>query len=131
MDEKMIVIFYDEDEKTILDKQEVNKGEKVTYQGKLPEKPAENGIEYTFVNWRTTGNLDKVMQDIQAYAQYEESSKMSSKEENAIFELSEANAEQANLNEVMRSWAKSGSSRKSNERNDGWTKNGFSQWDNR
>ena len=101
MDEKFVVTFYDDDRKTVLEKQEVNKGESVKYSGKTPEKPAENGIEYTFVGWEMSGNIESVMENIDLFAKYEESSKMSSKEENALFELSEANAEEAKLNEVM------------------------------
>lgn len=106
MSEKFTVTFYDEDRKTVLETQEVNKGESVKYQGKFPEKPAENGIQYTFVGWETTGNITMVMENIELFAKYEESSKMSSKEENSMFELSEANAENANLNEVMQAGQK-------------------------
>lgn len=101
MNEKLIVTFYDEDRKTLLDKQEVNYADKVTYQGKLPEKPAENGIEYTFVGWETTGDLRNVIQNIDAFAKYEETSKV-----NTMFELSELNAENAKLDDVMRCWSK-------------------------
>lgn len=103
MNQKFTVIFYDDDRKTILDKQEVKKGERAKYSGKIPEKPAENGVEYTFVGWETTGNITMVMENITLFAKYEESSKL-----NSMFELSEANAENAKLNEVMRCWAKSG-----------------------
>ena len=61
MGEKFVVTFYDDDRKTILDKQEVNKGEEVKYSGKLPEKSPENGIEYTFVGWITSGNIKSVI----------------------------------------------------------------------
>ena len=43
--EQFEVIFLDEDEKTILDKQIVNKGEKVEYKGKMPVKEPENQIK--------------------------------------------------------------------------------------
>lgn len=102
MNEKFIVTFYDDDRKTILDQQEVNKGESVKYTGKTPEKPAENGIEYIFVGWEaTTGNITMVMENIDLFAKYEANSKTSSKAEDAMYELSEANAEVAKLNEVM------------------------------
>lgn len=101
MNEKFTVIFYDDDRKTILDKQEVNKGESAKYQGKTPEKPAENGIQYTFVGWETTGNITMVMENIEAYARYEEDSKIALQDQKSMFELSESNAENANLNEVM------------------------------
>lgn len=96
MSQTFTVTFYDEDRKTVLEKQEVAKGESVKYQGKLPEKPAENGIEYTFIGWEMTGNITMVMEDIELFAKYEESSKV-----NGMFELSEGNAENAKLNEVM------------------------------
>ncbi len=101
MSEQFSVIFYDDDRKTILDKQEVNKGESAKYQGKTPEKPAENGIQYTFVGWETTGNITMVMENIEAYARYEEDSKIALQDQKSMFELSESNAENANLNEVM------------------------------
>ena len=43
MSEKFIVIFYDDDRKTILDKQEVKRESKVEYGGKTPEKPDQIG----------------------------------------------------------------------------------------
>lgn len=100
MSQKFTVTFYDEDEKTILDRQEVNRGDSVKYQGKTPEKPSINGIEYTFNSWKTTGNIMMVMEDIDLFAKYDESSKASEKKEVSLFELSEKNAESAKLNEV-------------------------------
>ena len=101
MNQKFTVTFYDDDRKTILDKQEVEKGESVKYSGKTPEKAAINGIEYTFSGWETTGNIMMVMEDIELFAKYDESSKVGSKEENSMLEMSEMNAESAKLNEVM------------------------------
>ncbi len=106
MDEQFTVIFYDEDRKTILDKQEVGKGENVKYQGKTPEKSLENGIQYTFIGWETTGNMKCVMENMEIYAKYEEDSKNISQDEKLMFEMSEKNAENANLNEVMESGQK-------------------------
>lgn len=100
MSEKFTVIFYDDDRKTILDKQEVNKGERVEYSGKTPEKPEENGIKHEFVGWETTGNIECVTENIELFAKYE-AGKI-----DAFFELSEANAEIANLNEVMQAGQK-------------------------
>lgn len=102
MNDKLTVIFYDEDRKTILDKQEVEAGENVSYQGKIPEKPAENGIEYIFVGWETKGRLVNIEENVELFARYEDSSKLSK----AMMELSEQNAEAANLNEVMRAGQK-------------------------
>ena len=96
MSEKLIVTFYDDDRKTVLEKQEVEKGGSVKYTGKTPEKPAENGIQYTFVGWEMTGNISMVMENIDLFAKYEESSKV-----NTMFDLSESNAENAKLDEVM------------------------------
>lgn len=106
MSQKFVVTFYDEDRKTILEKQEVSKGENVKYQGKMPEKPAVNGIEYTFVGWETTGNIQMVMEHIDLFAKYEESSKVSAKQEDILHDLSEANAENAKLDDVMRAGQK-------------------------
>ena len=105
MSEKFTVIFYDEDGKTVLDKQEIEQGKSVKYQGKTPEKPAENGVEYTFSHWETTGNVECVEENLEIFAKYEESSKMALQED-ALWELSEENAEKANLNEVMKAGQK-------------------------
>lgn len=106
MSQKYTVTFYDEDRKTVLDQQEVEKGTSVKYQGKTPEKPAINGIEYTFVGWEMTGNIEMVMEDINLFAKYEESSKMASKKEDVMFDLSEANAENTKLDDVMQAGKK-------------------------
>lgn len=109
---KFIVTFYDDDKITILDKQEVNKGDRVTYSGKTPEKAIENGIEYTFAGWETTGNIQCVTENIELFARYETNSNIPTKEENDMYELSEANAESANLNEVLASGQKVSSTEK-------------------
>lgn len=100
MSEKFTVIFYDDDRKTILDKQEVSRGSSVKYSGKMPVKAEENGIKYEFVGWDTTGNIDCVTENIELFAKYE-AGKI-----DAFFELSEANAELANLNEIMQAGQK-------------------------
>lgn len=101
MSEKFTVTFYDDDRKTILETQQVDKGASVKYQGKIPEKSPENGIEYTFVGWETTGNLAMIMENTEVFAKYQAGTKT-----NSMYELSEANAEAANLNEVMQAGQK-------------------------
>ena len=102
MNEKFTVIFYNEDRKMMLEKQDVNKGDCVKYQGKLPEKPAENGIEYTFIGWETTdGDMTNVVQDMEIFAKYEETAKI-----NSMFELTQLNAQNAKLDNVMRGGTK-------------------------
>lgn len=107
MGKKFTVIFYDEDRKTILEQQEIEEGMEVKYKGKLPEKPAENGISYRFVGWETEGNLDKVIKDIEVFAKYQIDSKMNKEQTDWMQDLAEQNAESANLNEVMEARAKS------------------------
>lgn len=102
MGEKFTVIFYDEDRKTILEEQEVEQGQAVKFQGKLPEK----GIGFAFAKWETTGNMDCVEENMEVFACYEETSKMASQPENNLFDLVEKNAESANLNEVMQAGQK-------------------------
>ena len=106
MSDKFVVTFYDEDRETILDRQEVEKGTAVKYQGKLPEKDAINGIEYAFAGWETSGNITMVMENIDLFARYEEGSKANAKDADAMYMLSEQNAEQAKLNEVMQAGQK-------------------------
>ena len=99
MSDKFVVTFYDDDEETILDEQVVEKGASVEYQGEKPEKDAINGIEYTFVGWDTIGDIKNVTEDIALIAKYEESSKSTAKDD--MYNLSQANAEKAKLNDVM------------------------------
>ena len=106
MDNKFTVIFYDEDGKTILDKQEAKKGQSITYKGKTPEKAPENGIEYTFIGWETTGNIVSVMQDTDLFAKYEEASKVNFQSTELTFDLLEENTEEAKLSDVMKSGKK-------------------------
>ena len=99
--QKFIVTFYDEDRETILDRQEVEKGSEVKYAGKTPEKDVINGIEYYFVGWETTGNIQMVMENIDLYAKYKEGSKSNALDSNTMYELSEENAIEARWNEVL------------------------------
>lgn len=53
------VTFYDEDGKTILEKDEnVRLGSEISYDGKTPEKPADKAYVYTFKGWVTTDKVD-------------------------------------------------------------------------
>ena len=98
MDEKFVVIFYDDDRKTILEKKEVIKGQKVEFTGKIPEKPVMQGVKYVFSGWETKGDMSSIKENMKLYAKYEES--------DSLFELSEENAENAKLNEVMQAGQK-------------------------
>lgn len=99
MSDKFVVTFYDDDEETILDEQVVESGASVEYQGPKPEKDSVNGIQYTFVGWDTIGDIKNVTEDIALIAKYEEGSKATAKDD--MYALSQANAENARLNEVM------------------------------
>lgn len=70
--EQFEVIFYDEDKTTILDKQTVNKNEKVTYKGKTPAKEIENGVEYVFDGWIGEEKLEDVQENLTLVAKYKE-----------------------------------------------------------
>ena len=100
MSQMFVVTFFDEDRETILEKKEVAEGQKVEYTGKMPEKAMENGVEYRFSGWETTGNLESVTENIDVFAQYEES--------DLFFNLSETATENAKLNSVLAAGEKIG-----------------------
>ena len=70
--EQFEVIFLDDDELTVLDKQLVNKGAHVTYNGKAPEKDLINGIKYVFIGWTNEELLESVEQNVTVIAKYVE-----------------------------------------------------------
>lgn len=103
MEERFTVIFFDDDKKTILEKQEVEKGSKVFYTGEKPSKHDENGISFEFVGWELEeiGDLNNVTQDMKLYAKYE-----SSKKNEITLGSIDSSTEMQNYNDVLNSGKK-------------------------
>lgn len=68
--EQFEVIFLDEDKETILDKQIINKGDKVEYKGKTPSKEPENQIKYVFEGWSDEEKMKCVQENLTLIAKY-------------------------------------------------------------
>ena len=98
--DKIEVIFYDDDEKTVLDRQLVDSGSKVVYNGPEPFKAPENQLEYKFVGWIGEEQLDNVTDNLVLVARYETQTPVSSYE-NALIKASLENARNANLSATI------------------------------
>ncbi len=99
------VIFLDDDEETVLDKQLVNKGDRVEYKGKTPEKAPENQIKYTFIGWTNEEKLESVQENIMLVAKYEQEVMMNPIEE-AFYNATLDTAKQAKVNSTMQAGQK-------------------------
>ncbi len=99
--EQYEVIFLDEDRKTILDRQFINSGEAVKYNGKTPVKEPTNQVKYTFSGWTGEEKMSSVQEKLVLIAKYSAETVTASKDENAMLEASLANAENTNLNATI------------------------------
>lgn len=93
------VIFLDDDKKTILDKQNVESGKSVQYNGQTPVKEPTAYETYTFSGWINEEKLNQVNENLVLIAKYTVETKNSAKD--AMYEASLENAEGANLNETI------------------------------
>lgn len=103
--EQYEIVFLDEDSKTVLDKQVVNKGDKAEYKGKKPEKEPENQVRYVFVGWTNEEKLNSVQENLTLVAKYETEVIANSLEEafyNATFEV----AKNSDINATMQAGQK-------------------------
>lgn len=98
--EQYEVIFYDEDEKTILDKQLVNKGDAVKYKGELPTKAPVNQISYTFIGWIGQEKMDEVTENLVLIAKYATETN-TNKSQESLLKASLENARNANIKSTM------------------------------
>lgn len=98
--EQFEVLFLDDDEKTVLDKQLVNKGEKVEYKGKIPEKAPENQVKYTFAGWINEEKMEAVNENLKLIAKYNSEVLMNPIEE-AFYNASLENAKNTELNATV------------------------------
>ena len=113
--EQFEVIFYDEDEKTVLDRQLVSSGEKVVYTGAEPFKEPINGVSYKFVGWTGEENLESVTDNLALVAKYEAETNTVDKE-NALLKASLENARNTNLNATVEAGQKVSEQQKATEK---------------
>lgn len=99
--EEFEVIFLDDDRRTILDRQMVEKGMQVKYNGKLPEKEATNAMTYTFIGWIGEEKMASVQERLVLVAKYSAETISATKDENALLQASLENAENTNLNATI------------------------------
>ena len=109
------VIFYDDDEKTVLDRQSVEKGSKVVYGGKEPSKEPINSVTYTFVGWTNEEQLECVNDNLVLVAKYDAESPTTSYE-NALLKASLENARNTNLNATVEAGQKVSEQQKATEK---------------
>lgn len=100
------VVFLDEDEKTLLDKQVVNHGESVKYKGKTPEKETTNQMTYTFVGWTNEEKLQCVTENLTLIAKYTSETNIMSQDESAMLQASLENAQNTNINATIQAGQK-------------------------
>ena len=114
--EQVEVIFLDDDKTTVLDRQFVNIGEKVKYNGKIPSKEPINGVNYTFIGWIGEEKMEAVLEKTIFIAKYSAETATSTKEENALLEASLQNAENTNLNATIEAGQKANAQLKALEK---------------
>ena len=99
--EQFEVIFLDEDEKTILDKQIVNKGEKVEYKGKMPVKEPENQIKYNFEGWIGEEKMQNVQENLTLVAKYSTETVVNSVEQ-ALYDATLETTKETAINSTLK-----------------------------
>ena len=99
--EQYEVIFLDDDRVTVLDRQFVNEGEKVTYKGEIPTKAPTNMMTYSFAGWIGEEKMASVTEKLILVAKYSAETVTNSKDEAALLAASLENAKSANLNATI------------------------------
>lgn len=99
--EQYEVIFLDDDKVTVLDRQFVNEGEKVTYKGQTPTKEPTNMMTYTFSGWIGEEKMEAVTEKLVLIAKYTAETVTNSKDEAALLAASLENAENTNLSATV------------------------------
>ena len=99
--EQYEVIFLDDDKVTVLDRQMVNEGEKVTYKGQTPTKEPTNMMTYTFSGWIDEEKMDAVTEKLVLIAKYTAETVTNSKDEAALLAASLENAQNTNLSATV------------------------------
>ena len=99
--EQYEVIFLDDDRVTVLDRQFVNEGEKVTYKGQTPTKAPTNMMKYTFAGWIGEEKMAAVSEKLILVAKYSAESVTNNKDQAALLAASLENAKSTNLNATI------------------------------
>lgn len=99
--EQFEVTFLDDDKITVLDKQTVSGGEKVTYKGQTPTKEPTNSMTYTFSGWIGEEKMEAVTEDLVLIAKYSAETVTNSKDEAALLAASLENAQNTNLSATV------------------------------
>lgn len=99
--EQYEVIFLDDDKVTVLDRQMVNEGEKVTYKGQTPTKEPTNMMTYTFSGWIGEEKMEAVTEKLVLVAKYTAETVTNSKDEAALLAASLENAQNTNLSATV------------------------------
>lgn len=99
--EQYEVIFLDDDKVTVLDRQLVNEGEKVTYKGQTPTKEPTNMMTYTFSGWVGEEKMEAVTEKLVLIAKYVAETVTNSKDEAALLAASLENAQNTNLSATV------------------------------
>lgn len=99
--EQYEVIFLDDDRVTVLDRQMVNEGEKVTYKGETPTKAPTNMMKYSFAGWIGEEKMESVTERLILVAKYSAETVTNSKDQAALLAASLANAQSTNLNATI------------------------------
>lgn len=114
--EQYEVIFLDDDKVTVLDRQMVNEGEKVTYKGKTPTKEPTNMMTYTFAGWIGEEKMEAVTERLILIAKYSAETVTNSKDEAALLAASLENAKNTNLNATIEAGQKVAAQQKAIEK---------------
>ena len=93
------IVFLDDDRKTVLDKQQVKKGETVSYKGQIPIKAPTVQEKYTFKGWLGEEKLKSVNENLVLIALYDV--EVNHETQTAMFNASLENAQEALLNETL------------------------------
>ncbi len=93
------VIFVDDDRTTILDRQNVKAGEKVTYKGEIPVKEPTAKEKYAFKGWIDEEKMQNVNENLVLIARYDV--EVNENFQEAMYNASLDNAEQSSLNETL------------------------------
>lgn len=93
------VIFIDSDKKTVLDRQMVIYGSKVTYKGETPTKEPTLEGTYTFEGWVNEEKLECVTEKLTLIAKYK--LEVSAANKDAMYNASLENAQNAKLNDTI------------------------------
>lgn len=99
--EQYEVIFLDDDKITVLDRQMVEEGKKVTYKGETPTKAPTNLMTYTFAGWIGEEKMEAVTERLILIAKYSAETVVTSKDESALLAASLENAKSTNLNATI------------------------------